>query len=394
MSTNILIYEPYPFDMGGGNQTTLSYILRFSHKEKSQYVLISPFETDYIRKLSAQGIDCIIVEPTERLKKYGGQSLRTGLAGLLMTFFSIISYNIALFKIIRAKKINVIYCNCVRSVITVALAAKLSKVPIVWYIKSELQNKLLDLICFVLSSKILFMCESNKKDKYPLLTKLFKNKIDILIHGIDLKRIDEVSNKNKEKIRTELAIEKNNINIAYLGLIYPLKGVHYLIDALNILIKQFPDIKLYIVGDCVLEEYGNYLDSIKAMIDTYGISNNVSFTGWREDAIEILSLMDILVHPSTSEGTPLVVLEAMALGKPVIATKVGGLRELIEDGENGYLIDSRNPRMIAERLTSLINNKAYAQEMGRNAKDKVYKEYDVINQISRLEEIWSEMVHK
>jgi len=122
------------------------------------------------------------------------------------------------------------------------------------------------------------------------------------------------------------------------------------------------------------------------------MGTNVIFTGWRADALQIICLMDILIHPSLSEGLARVVMEGMVLGKPVVASKVGGLRELIKDGENGFLVEPGNPQMIAEKLRLLLRDKALREKLGKEARKTVFSGYLIQDKILQLEKIWIDMI--
>ena len=260
-----------------------------------------------------------------------------------------------------------------------------------WYIKGELQNKILDMIGFAVSGKILFFCKSNENDKYPRLVKKYRAKIDILKIGIDIESIIEIEKKDKTHLAKELSVNENKINIIVLGQLYAPKGIHYLIESLGLIIRRFPNIMLYIVGDHAIDEYKSYKEEIVNIIKQHKLGDYIIFTGWRPDALEIVSLMDILVHPSLSEGFGRAVLEAMALGKPVVASNVGGLREIIRDGVNGFLVAPRDAETLARRLSILIENKNLRVKFGEAAKEVVFSEYLIQDKISQLEKIWSEM---
>jgi glycosyltransferase involved in cell wall biosynthesis len=303
-------------------------------------------------------------------------------------------YNMKLLAVIKKRKIDVIYSNCIRGALSIGLAAKISRTPHLWYIKGELENRLLDTIGFALADKILFFCESNKHDKHPNLVKRYEKKIDILKIGINPATIIEIEQKDKAMLTKELFIDQQHTHILYLGQLYAPKGVHYLLEAIGLIAKEFPNIKLYIVGDPILDEYMGYKEKLVHIVQRYKLTNTVVFTGWRTDALEILSLMDILVHPSLKEGFGRAVLEAMALGKPVVASKVGGLREIIEDGENGFLVEPGNSMEIAEKLSILLKDKELRTKFGKSAREKVFSEYLIQDKILRLEQIWAEMVQK
>jgi hypothetical protein len=185
---NVLIYEPYPQQIAG-NLRTQSYILESVDRERFRLILLTPLRSEFTDKVQNSGIDTIVLEPGKRVNRYGGKCLRDGFFGKILTILSLFSYNLKLYRIFKRRKVDIVYCNCIRGVLTVGLAALFGRISILWYIKGELQNPILDTIGFVLSKKILYFCQSNIDDKYPALVKMFGNKIGILKIGLDLKRL-------------------------------------------------------------------------------------------------------------------------------------------------------------------------------------------------------------
>jgi len=388
----ILIHEPYPFGKIAGNLRTQSFIIRLLDKERFKLFLLASFETEFTNKAGSWGVEKLIVPPSPRLNRYGGECLQDSFFNRAMSAADLIRYNWELSRLFRRKQIDVVYCNSIRSILTVGMAAKLAGVPIFLYIKGELQNPFLDPLGFVLASRMCFFCEANRDDKYSLLVALFAKKIGILRIGIDLAEIRDVASSDKTSLLRELELDDSYVNCVYVGQLYPPKGVHFLIEALALVKDQFPRTRLYIVGDHIIDAYRDYREELTRLIETMGLRGKVSFTGWRPDALSIVSLMDILVHPSLSEGFGRAVLEGMALGKPVIASRVGGLRELVEDGENGFLVDPGDPAMIASRLRRLLADRTFRENLGKKAQQRVFSNYEISGRVRELERIWSDMV--
>ena len=391
---SVLIFEPYPFNSEGGNQRTLNYFLNLMDPDRVKLTLLSPLPTEFVDRVRDRGIECLVVQPSKRVQRYGGKALQDNFVGRILSMIDLIVYNIKLVSILKKKKIDVLYLNCIRAVLTVGMAAKIAGVPNVWYIKGELANWFLDSIGFCLADKILFFCEANKRDKYPKLVQFFQKKIDILKIGIDPQTICRVQAKDKSLLVRELSIDQAQTNIIILGQLYALKGVHVLLKAIAKIVIDHPSIKLYIVGDHVIEEYREYKIELEDFIRQHKLENNVIFTGWRRDAHEILDCMDILVHPSFSEGFGRAVLEAMSFGKAVIASKVGGLREIIKDGWNGFLVDPGDECAIAERLSLLITDIEKRTRFGKNAQKTVFKDYMIQDKIEQMENIFISMAGK
>ena len=387
----VLIHEPYPFGKIAGNLRTQSYIIRLTDQKRFQLSLLSSFETEFTRRSAGWGVETLIVPPSRRLNRYGGECLRDGFWEKTLSAFDLIRYNWNLSKILKQKKIDLVYCNSIRSILTVGLAARLAGVPVFLYVKGELQNPLLDPLGFILASRMCFFCAANRDDKYPLLVALFAGKIGILRIGIDLEEIREIERGDKTSLSRELDLDGSYVNCVYVGQLYPPKGVHFLIEALSMVKDEFPRTRLYILGDHIIDAYKDYREELTGLIERRGLREMVFFTGWRPDALAIVSLMDILVHPSLSEGFGRAVLEGMALGKAVIASRVGGLRELIEDDVNGLLVEPGNPSMIAAGLRRLLADRSFREDMGEEARRRVFSDYEITGRVRELEDIWSGM---
>lgn len=387
----VLFYEPYPMGLGG-NFLTQRMILERVDTDKFSPLILAPMDgvaLDYFRSI---GVECVVIPPPLGLDRYGGAVLRAGFWGRLKSAFGLFKYNLRLSRFLRESRIDLVYANCVRAQMSVGLAAWFAKVPSFLYIKGELANPIIDRLCFLLASKIFFFCAQNRDDKYPFFVHMFKHKLGILKIGLDPESIIAVDYGNYSTLRHELGIRSDHINTVVLGQLYPPKGQHFAIEALSKLIIDFPQTTLYLVGDHVIDEYRPYRAELEALIDRHGLGQHIRFTGWRRDALEIVSQMDIVIHPSLAEGFGRAVLESMALGKPVIASAVGGLREAIQDCKNGYLVVPGHVDAIALRWHELLSNAELRQRLGHEARRTVFADYLIDDKVTRLSEIWSNMV--
>jgi L-malate glycosyltransferase len=386
----VLFYEPYPMGLGG-NFLTQRLILERLDRNLFLPIVVSPLEGIALDEFRKMGVECVIIPPQGSLGSYGRTILKGGILGKLKTVVELFQYNLKLTKFIRQRKIDVVYNNCVRAQIKIGLASRLTGVPSLLYIKGTLIHQVIDCLSFILAKKILFFCSQNRDDKYPGLVRFFNQKIDILKIGLDLSVINDVLKRDKTSIINELGINLSLKNVAVIGQLYKPKGQHFAVQALSSLVNEFPEIRLYLLGDSVIDEYIPYKKELEDLIQKYGLANNVIFTGWRRDALDIVSLMDIVIHPSLAEGFGRAVLEAMALGKPVIASKVGGLREAIKDRRNGFLVDIGDVEAIAQHWRELISDPELCLKMGQEARKTVYAEYQIDDKVVRLAEIWAEM---
>ncbi len=120
-----------------------------------------------------------------------------------------------------------------------------------------------------------------------------------------------------------------------------------------------------------------------------GLARSVLFLGDRKDVPDLLAAIDLLILTSISESSPNAILEAMAIGRPVVATRVGGIPELVQDGQTGILVTPRKAEEVAERVIMLLKNPALRREMGEAARRRVENEYTVEQVMRRLDGIYS-----
>lgn len=389
----VLFYEPYPMGLGGNFQTQL-YILQMLDRSKLIPIVVAPIQGIALDEFRKIGVECFVISPSGRLASYGGKILRSGIFRRVQMGLNLLRYNLKLLKFIKKQGVDIIYANCVRAEMSIGFAGLLTGTPSLMYIKGELDNPFIDRVSFILSSKILFFSEQNKLDKYKKWVSFFEKKIEILPIGIDLKSIEKILLGNKNNILEELKIRSETINVIVLAQLYPPKGQHFVLEALEQVVKKFPKVHVYFLGDHVVEEYRYYKLELEQFILERGLINNVTFTGWRRDALDVVTVMDILIHPSLAEGFGRAVLESMALGKPVIASSVGGLREAIKDGENGFLVQPGNIKMIEKRWKQLIENKSLRKKLGENARKTVLDGYSIDDKVEKLSKIWIEMDRK
>jgi glycosyltransferase involved in cell wall biosynthesis len=389
---NILIYEPYILGLYG-NTRYLTLLIKFIDRKNFNVTVAGPSEGPCFTIIKKMHGNCMVVTPPPVLKAHGGTILRRGALHRLLTILAVAKHTLDLSFLIKRKNIDIIHCNSIRALMTIGWAAKVTGRPCIWYVKGDLGNKVLDRIGFVMADRILFLSEMTKNLKYPELIRKYYNKIEILKIGLDLTSINSICHDNL-KLRQELSVKKENINLAYLGAIAPYKGLDYLIDAVSIVKNRVRNIMLYIVGDHCVEEYAYFKNVLKEKLKDNSLIKNVQFTGWRPDALDILSLMDIYVLPSLSEGVPRSIVEAMALGKPVVSTKVGGIPEIVLDGETGFIVPPRDPNGLADGIITLAKDDQLRARFGDKGQKTVIANYSIERNIAGLQRVYLEVVEK
>ena len=384
------MYEPYPMGLGGGNLRTQLYIAKRLDRTKLVPVVITPDDTPFIERFRQAGVECLVETPPPSIHRFAGRVLRDSLLARARSVVDLVCYNLRLARLFRRRGVDVLYCNSIRAVLLSGLGGRLAGVPVVWYIKGALDNPFLDRLGFLLADRILFFCAANRDDRYPALVRRYRRKIGVVRIGLDTTVIDEVGRSDRRALAEELDIRPDRINAIMLGQVYRPKGQHYVLEGLKSVVDEFPNFMMYIAGDHVLEEYRPYRQELERIIERDGLQQHVRFIGWRTDALPILSLMDIMVHPSLAEGFGRAVLEAMALGRAVVASAVGGLREAIRDGENGFLVPSGDTAALTDRIRRLARDPALRARLGREARREVDTHYLIEDKVAELQQIWLE----
>jgi glycosyltransferase involved in cell wall biosynthesis len=229
-------------------------------------------------------------------------------------------------------------------------------------------------------------------NKITMVSKYMKEKINpkywskivVLPNGVDGGDFEKLE---KKKLRQEFNIPEKEKIIIFVGRLHPIKGVKYLIQAMTMI--NLPEVTLFLVGTGPEEE------KLRRLTERLKIENKVIFIGKvpNQKVHQYLALADIFVLPSLSEGFPIVIIEAMSAGLPIVATNCGGSSETITDGINGFLVPPKTSKMIAEKIKVLLLNKTLRGKMSSNNQRKI-KEYQWPNIVRKLEEIYLEILEK
>ncbi len=216
-----------------------------------------------------------------------------------------------------------------------------------------------------------------------LKTSIAYNKINKIENGIDIKRFCRSDKHNAKK---QLGLLNKKI-IGYVGRLSQDKGITYLFQAMRNLIDQRHNLHVLIVGD------GEYRRALIDYARSLHINDYVTFTGTRSDTPLIYSSLDVFVLPSLQEAFPLVILEAMACGIPVVATDVGDIPRIIEENVSGFIIKPKSAEAIRNGIGRLLLNEDTAEQIGLAACTKVRENYSSELMARRYNEIYMQVLN-
>ena len=208
------------------------------------------------------------------------------------------------------------------------------------------------------------------------------DRIMVIRNGLDLARFDGAPDAS---LAASLALSGAPRAIVVSNFIH-YKGHEYFLRAWRDVLVRFPSAVAMLVGDGILRP------DLERLVDDLGIRHAVRFLGVRQDVPKLLGLADLYVHPSLEEGYSNALLEAMASGKPIVATAVGGNVEALRDGETGLLVPSRNAGALAVAMLKLFEDPAAARRMGDSAAREVREHYDIGAMVRAYERIYTQLL--
>lgn len=197
-----------------------------------------------------------------------------------------------------------------------------------------------------------------------------KGKVKVIPHGVDLCRFNIHIDQNEQK--EKLGVKSDEILALAVQRLVPKKATEYLIYAMSIVLKENPKVKLIIVGD------GPEKARLTELTKKLGINRNIVFKGFvdLQDLPRYYLACDIFVLHSLYEQFGIVLVEAMACGKPVISTRVGAIPEIIDNEKIGFLVEPKNPKQLADAILKLANDEKLRKKFGEEGRKKAKENYD------------------
>ncbi|MGH2330696.1 glycosyltransferase family 4 protein [Thermoanaerobacter mathranii] len=200
--------------------------------------------------------------------------------------------------------------------------------------------------------------------------------------GIDIERYSINDDEKRKKLREELGFLENDILILTVAELIPRKNYFQMIDAIKNLRNNDMNLYYLIVGTGELE------NKLRDYVYRNSLDKKIKFLGYKKDIPDLLNVCDIFALTSLHEGLPRAIMEAMAAGKPIIATNVRGNRDLVRDGVNGYLVPVNGIEATAKAITKLAENTTLRNRMGEEGK-KIIQDYAIEKVLKEMDEIYS-----
>jgi glycosyltransferase involved in cell wall biosynthesis len=363
---NILYFSSFGNLRWGGQKSIYHLVTRLDRKKFRPYVLM-PTDEDFAEVLRKQGIGVFV------------HILPPIIAFNPRPSLSAIGY---LSKLIDDYKIALIHTDGPRNTFYAGLVAKWKHLPVVFHVRDANRDRYDRILCHL--SKRVILVAQKLRDRFDGVAPV--EKFVTIYNGVDLP--GNHVQTSPSQIRKEFGIADDHLIIVSTGRLEAEKGQKYLVEACGRL-KERIKFHLLFVGEIVNAEYAK---ACKSMAIESGIQECVTLTGYREDVDNILQAADVFVLPSTGEAFSRAIIEAMAMGKPVVATNVGGTKEAIEEGISGFIIPPQATIELAEKIYVLAANATLRQKFGAAARKRVEDLFTIERNVQKTEQVYEELL--
>ncbi|MGR3173252.1 MAG: glycosyltransferase family 4 protein [Candidatus Scalindua sp.] len=293
-------------------------------------------------------------------------------------------------RLIKKRRIDLVVCNLEICNQFGLPAAVFNRIPIVCHTRAQVH----DLILYwkmLLPFPSVFIANSHATAR-SFASYLRKGQNVVVVHnGIDLNEYSLTISGHP--IRREYGIDDDAFLISVVGRINRTeKRQDVFIKAMAEVVKVCPDVCAIIVGDTKIDRSEDYLEELNQMVNNLGLEDRVIFTGFISDMREVYAALNLLVLTSREEPFGRVLIEAMAMGKPVVATRSGGAIEVVDQGVTGFLVPPDDVKAMSESIIKLVQDKNAANEMGNAGRTRVEKLFSIEKNVKKTEGIYCSVV--
>ncbi len=342
--------------------------------------LACPSEGPLPEEMRKRGVRVHLGLPHPRLLRIRRKSLGGGASALLYPLYFALSVA-RLVSLIRREGYQLVLTNSVKADIYGSLAGKIIGRPVLWRFHdipdrqafSRLNLFLIRTFASLFADRVLVVSEAARRAFLSLGIPV--GKVRTVYNGLDPRR--EVAMTDPSSVRKALGIPQGSPLAVWVGRVVDWKGPDRFVAAAAEVAERMKEARFLVVGDALFGDR-DYIEGLREEVARRGLDDKLKFTGFRDDALSILAASDVLVHSSMlPDPLPTVILEAMALGKPVVAFRGGGVEEMVVSGRTGLLVDAGDTEGLARAMERLLSSPEEAAEMGRRGAERFQELFTV-----------------
>lgn len=302
-----------------------------------------------------------------------------------------------LYRLIRRERYDLVHTHNSKAGFIGRLAAKMAKVPIIihtihGFAFHEYERPPRRILFILLERFAARFCDklitiSQPLKEWGLRLRIGRPEKYLTIYsGIEVEKFQVTIDINEKKM--EFGIKPGEKVIGVVAKLWEGKGHAIILEAAPGVIKEIPRVKFLFVG-------GGYLrEKLETQVRELGLSDDIIFSGFRTDIAELTAIFDIAVLASFFEGMGRVLLEAMALGKPVVATRVGGIVDVVKEGESGILVSPGDPVALAKAIVTLLKDEKLTRKMGLAGKERIDERFTARRMIEKITQVYEELLKR
>ena len=290
-----------------------------------------------------------------------------------------------LYRLLRRERFDVVHAHKFGSNVWGTLVGRLARVPVIvahehtWSFEGQPMRRFLDRELIGRGSSVFVAVSEEDRRRMVEIEGVRPEKLLFVPNGI------EPRSPRGSDVRAELGIPVDAPLIGAVGVLRPQKALDVLVRAVAPLVRQHPDLRVLIVGD------GPERRALTDLIATEDVGDQVLLTGFRDDIPDVLRALDVAVSSSAFEGSPLAMMEFMEAARPIVATSVGGVPDLIDDGIHGRLVRAGDVDGLREALREMLDDREAALRMGERAQERRRREFDLEVVVRRFETLYERM---
>ncbi|MDO8603446.1 MAG: glycosyltransferase family 4 protein [Candidatus Omnitrophota bacterium] len=288
-------------------------------------------------------------------------------------------------KIVKRLHIDIIHSQTRITQIIGFFVSKLSGVPLITTCHGFFNKNIGRILLPAWGDRVIAISDAVKENLIDYFG-VDKNRVLMIYNGIEIKKfLKGFSEDERDKIKDKFGIKRDHSVIGTVARFTPDKGHDMLLYALFKILKEKPNVQLVFAGD------GDRRREIEKLSQRLGLSDNVVFIKPQLSTVNVLAIIDVFMFtPARREGLGLALLEALASGKPVVATNVGGISSVVENNVNGFLVEPSNPALLVEPVLRLLKDKALYARMAQAGKEIVVKKFSINGMVDRTENVYRE----
>lgn len=294
---------------------------------------------------------------------------------------------IALNKIIRTEKIDLIHAHTRVTAVSAAVASRAARIPYVTTCHGFFKRRLGRLLCGSWGDKVVAISEAVKQHLMNDFG-IPEEKIALIYTGVETERfLKDLTEEEKREARRKFTLENAPVIIGTIGRLSPVKGQEVLLKAVPSIVKGFPKARILLIGDGPDEQ------RLRELVLELDIEKNVVLAKSVDDTKEALSIMDVFVLPSIKEGLGLSLIEAMACGRPCVASRIGGIENVIEEGKTGLFFTPGDAEELAVAVKRILTDRLLRDILSKNGREKASKYFDIGKMATKMEMLYKEVVY-